>query len=343
MLWGNMNYSFNQATMGYLAGSDFSQAISTARGWSQPSLITYMESHDEERLMYKNINFGNAAGSYNIKNLNTGLKRNEMTAAFCFMIPGPKMIWQFGELGYDYPINYCQNGTINNNCRTDAKPIKWDYLQVTNRKRLYEVYSALLKLRTHPLYKAGFLTNRVDQSLNGTFKWLRLTTDSSNLLVVGNFDVNDASGTVTFQNAGTWYDYLTGETITATGSAQNISLQAGEYHLYVNRNVTNVITTPVFEIPGINSKLSINVFPNPLNTNSQVKIELPAGGSLRLEVTNALGQTHSMYNVGYRAKGVYLFSISDIMHNSSIGSQGIYLLKVIYNGNVHTIKMVAAK
>lgn len=22
-------------------------------------------------------------------------------AAFCFTVPGPKMIWQFGELGYD--------------------------------------------------------------------------------------------------------------------------------------------------------------------------------------------------------------------------------------------------
>ena len=52
----------------------------------------------------------------------------EMSAAFFFTIPGPKMIWQFGELGYDYSINHCANGTINNNCRLDAKPIRWDYL-----------------------------------------------------------------------------------------------------------------------------------------------------------------------------------------------------------------------
>ncbi len=343
MLWGNMNGAFNEATMGYLGGSDFSGGISIVRGWSQPSLVTYMESHDEERLMYKNINFGNASGVYNIKNLNTGLKRNEMAAAFCFMIPGPKMIWQFGELGYDYSINYCQNGTTNTNCRLDPKPIKWDYLQVTNRKRLYEVYAALLKLRTHPLYKAGFVTNRVDQSLTGAFKWLKLTTDSSNILVVGNFDVNDASGSVTFQNAGTWYDYLTGETITATGGAQNISLQAGQYHVYVNRNVTNVITTPVFDIPGTSSKLKINVYPNPINTSSQVSIEMPASGSLRIEVANALGQTQSIYNAGYRAKGVYQFSVNDITQNFPVSTKGIYFLKVVFNGNVHTIKMMAAK
>jgi len=38
--------------------------------------------HDEERLNYKNINFGNSAGAYNIKDPATALKRNEMAAAF---------------------------------------------------------------------------------------------------------------------------------------------------------------------------------------------------------------------------------------------------------------------
>ena len=50
-----------------------------------------------------------------------------MVAAFLTMIPGPKMIWQMGELGYDYSINTCTNLTINNNCRLDEKPIRWDY------------------------------------------------------------------------------------------------------------------------------------------------------------------------------------------------------------------------
>ena len=93
------------------------------------------------------------SAAYNVKDLSTGLHRNEMAAAFFFMMPGPKMIWQFGELGYDYSINTCQDGTVNNNCRTDAKPIKWDYLQVVSRQRLHDVYAALLKLRANPFLK----------------------------------------------------------------------------------------------------------------------------------------------------------------------------------------------
>lgn len=42
----------------------------------------------------------------------TALKRMQQAAAFFFTIPGPKMIWQFGELGFDYSIEY--NGRVGN-------------------------------------------------------------------------------------------------------------------------------------------------------------------------------------------------------------------------------------
>ncbi|HEU5164556.1 MAG TPA: hypothetical protein VFU29_03405, partial [Chitinophagaceae bacterium] len=129
---------------------------------------------------------------------------------------------------------------MNDACRLDPKPIRWDYIQNLSRQRLYDIYSALLKLRFHPLYKNGFLTDRVTQNLTGAFKWLQITTDTSNVCIIGNFDVNTTTNTITFQNAGTWYDYLNGNTFTATGTPQTISLQAGEFHLYLNRNVTNV-------------------------------------------------------------------------------------------------------
>ena len=95
---------------------------------ANPHLVSYMESHDEERMMYKNLQFGNTANaSHNVRDLNMALKRIEMCAGFFLTAPGPKMIWQFGELGYDFSINRCVDGTINNNCRLDNKPIRWDY------------------------------------------------------------------------------------------------------------------------------------------------------------------------------------------------------------------------
>jgi hypothetical protein len=68
----------------------------------------------------------------------------ELVSAFLFTIPGPKMLWQFGELGYDYSINRCTDGTIKNECRLSNKPIRWDYLNDPRRKSVYNTYSSLI-------------------------------------------------------------------------------------------------------------------------------------------------------------------------------------------------------
>ena len=88
MLWGNHNYDYNEATMGY--PSNFSGISYKNRGWASPNLVGYMESHDEERLMYKNLTYGNSSGSYNIKDIRVALNRMKLAGAFFFTIPGSK-------------------------------------------------------------------------------------------------------------------------------------------------------------------------------------------------------------------------------------------------------------
>ena len=51
-----------------------------------------------------------APGYYNVKNLNTSLERLKSAGSIFFLLPGPKMIWQFGEVGYDISIDY--NGRL---------------------------------------------------------------------------------------------------------------------------------------------------------------------------------------------------------------------------------------
>ena len=139
MVWGNHNTNYNQATMGFSDNTDFSWISYKNRGWSVPANVSYMESHDEERLMYKNLQYGNSNGSYDIQNLPTALDRIELASAFYMTVPGPKMIWQFGELGYDYSIDY--NGRVGN------KPILWNYFEEQDRKDLYDTYAKLIQLK----------------------------------------------------------------------------------------------------------------------------------------------------------------------------------------------------
>lgn len=338
MLWGNSNYNFSEAAMGWVPTSNFEYGIFKVRNWAKPHLITYMESHDEERMMYKNLQFGNASGAYNTKDIFTALKRMEMCAAYFTMIPGPKMIWQFGELGYDYSINSCTNGTINNNCRLDPKPVKWDYLQNISRQRLYDIYSALLKLRFHPFYKNGFLTDRVTQNLSSGFKWLQITTDTSNVCLVGNFDVSTVTGQVTFQNAGTWYDYLNGTTFTATGTAQNITLQPGEFHLYLNRNVTNIVTTPVSNINNPANRFRLSVYPNPVAENAVIEIENKETGLARIDWYNETGQKIKEQSLGILSTGIHKIHLSAKDLQGKV--PGIYLFRIQIKNQSQTKKII---
>ena len=299
LLWGNGNYSYNQASMGYPNESDFSWTFANVRNWTNPFLVSYMESHDEERLMYKNINFGNnSVPVYNIRDTTIALQRQELVAAFFFTVPGPKMIWQFGELGYDYSINYCSDGSINNSCRTSDKPIRWDYLQQERRKKLYDVYSKLIKLRTNPLFKDMFVTNVTEQNLGGYIKSIILKSQPNKIVVVGNFDVYAQTATITFPTAGIWYDYLNNTTFNATGSPQSFLMKPGEYHVYTSVNAALPVTLISFTAKNDGSNNVLNwKTTNEVNLQSfEIEKSIDGSNFNFLASVNATGDGQYIFN-----------------------------------------------
>lgn len=263
MLWANANHTFNEATMGYNTGngSDFKFLYFENKNWDVPHNIGYMESHDEERLMYKNLQFGNSGSNYSVPNLVTSLERNAMASAFFFAIPGPKMVWQFGELGYDFSINRCENGTVNPNCRLSPKPIKWDYLDNALRANLNTVYSKMITLKkSHPAVRDGQATLKVNPAL----KKMHLNHSDGNICIIGNFGVEEATIDPEFQHTGTWINYLSGNDYIVNDVNENIVLAPGEYYVYVD----NLDFTAVDDLETFENEISI--FPNP--ANSFVKI-----------------------------------------------------------------------
>ena len=261
----------------------------------------------------------------------------ELNAAFLFTIPGPKMLWQFGELGYDYPINYCiQDGSINNGCRTGNKPIRWDYLNDARRKSVHSTYSKLINLRFHPWYKDAFMDGTVDRSLNGAFKWLRVRTgnDSSDLVVIGNFDGSTQIGTVTFPVQGTWFDHFNNTTFSATGTAQSISLLPGEFRVYTNRNVNNITTTPVSNVPWNGTTMAAKIFPNPVQAAYTLEISIPQSGNTVVQLYNSNGQFLRTVHNGFLTRGT-----RQIPLNRPATSAGTYFLKITLKGETKTIPL----
>ncbi len=222
MLWANMNHTFNQNTKGANSNTDISWISYKERGWNNPNVVGYMESHDEERIMYNNLQFGNSVGNYTVKNLSTALSRMETAGAFLFGIPGPKMIWQFGELGYDKSID--ENG------RVGRKPILWEYKNDNARKQVYNTWATFIKFKqTIP----AFSSTNFDLNGTGLTKSILLKHTDGDVLIVGNFDLVEKSFNVTFSQTGTWYEYFTGaEKSINTNTVQNITLKPGAYKLY---------------------------------------------------------------------------------------------------------------
>ncbi|MGB3801211.1 MAG: alpha-amylase family glycosyl hydrolase, partial [Lewinella sp.] len=228
--------AYLEGAMGYNEGnqSDISSALAENRGFDQRSLVAYMESHDEERLVYKNLQFGNSSGSYDVTELATALDRAELASAFFYTLPGPKMLWQFGELGYDYPINYCVDGTVNEGCRTGPKPIVWEYRNNADRQDLYHTIADLLYVRNNYDYFHGEVTA---SGLAGEMKYVHLDSDDGQAALLGNFGVTSATLANPFPTAGTWYEYFSGEAVDVTDAAAAMELAPGEYRLYLSEDI----------------------------------------------------------------------------------------------------------
>ena len=92
LVWGNASGTFAAAVMGSneLSNSDFSGASYQKRGFQKPGLVAYMESHDEERQMFRTLTFGKSFGSYDTKEINTALSRSQLATTFFLSLPVQK-------------------------------------------------------------------------------------------------------------------------------------------------------------------------------------------------------------------------------------------------------------
>ena len=146
------------------------------------------------------------------------MRRAGACAAFFLTVPGPKMIWQFGEIGYDYSINY--------NDRTGRKPVVTDkYMSQKERRELYDTYSKLLRFRRD---NPRFFDQdaKFSWTPSGTKKTILCSVDGKSFHVVGNFGKQDISHTLP---AGDWKDWQSGETPEST-----ISLKPGQFRLFID-------------------------------------------------------------------------------------------------------------
>jgi len=295
-LWRNVNNSYSQAAMGIQSSSDFSGMSILPRRW-----VGFAESHDEERNFYKAKTWG--SGTIKTDSIYR-ISRVPLNIAFTTLVPGPKMVWQFGEMGYDYSIEALGG-------RTSEKPSAFAWLDLSSRKAAYDKSSKIITLRK--LYPTAFTQGNFALNIY-TNDWtngrrIALTHADLNMVVLGNFQPSGSTTTnPNFPKAGTWYELLTGEVLNVTNTNMTISMNAGDLKIYTDRIVN----------PGSGlkeAKIDINCTVYPGVTTGKLWIS-SATEVEKVNIYNVQGALQSAYSnvteidASGLASGIYLMEVN---------------------------------
>jgi glycosidase len=309
MVWANQNGDARNAVKGF--ASDFSRFSYKARGFKNPAAVGYMESHDEERMVFDAMKNGKESFA-----LSTVLERVKAAASVFMTIPGPKMLWQFGELGYDVSID--QNG------RTGRKPVRWEYFQDPERLKLYKVFAELIKLKTT---SEVFKTTDFTLDAAGFVKKTILNSTTNKVVIIANTDVAINTVGNIFPNEGKWYDYFTGTETNVTDLTFRYTLRPAEFHIYTTiplpKPEADLVPWKALGASVLAVENEINedalVYPNPSRGLIQVEIPSFNQGVFTLKINDVVGnilwekeqrggQKNYSLDIRNLPKGIYLLN-----------------------------------
>lgn len=307
MSWKKMNEQYCQAAMGYQENSTFRGMWTGDESRPFGSTVAYMESHDEERMGAKQIQYG--AGTIP-GSLMQRMRRLGSNAAFSMLVPGAKMIWQFGELGYDIS---------GGNGDTDPKEPHWEYYDNAQRKGLYDTYSTLLNIRrSNPeLFSEDaefYWTVGNNDWETGRFITMR-SADGSKELVAAYNPTTSGSKTFsyTFDNPdGTYYAALQSHGVSsATFDAKAGTITLPAHSFIVITNMEHAVGVEEIEADGMEGYRNISIFPNPASNFIQVN----SSDVNRIEVYSLAGQMvaasegENMMDISALTAGTYIVRI----------------------------------
>ncbi len=282
---------------------------------SSDRFIGYAESHDEERVAYKAFTeAGQTQG-----NLPKILKRLQAMGSVLFLVPGPKMLWHFGDLGWDKSLWTCSNGNVSFNapdCKLDTKPQpQWanSWLADPARSAIYNSWARMIDLKkTEPIFENGQFAWNFTQTGKprlDVFTTTFQTNELSYVFVLTNF--SDATyNTSGFPYTGTWYNLMDDTPLTVTATNQNVSIEPGGFRVFGNKPST-ILGTENFVL---NNKLAI--YPNPgkdyfsLNTATTDVSIYNVTGQLVKSFRNPM-KKDAQFNIGDLKKGLYLIKVED--------------------------------
>ncbi|WP_317196350.1 alpha-amylase family glycosyl hydrolase [Candidatus Kaistella beijingensis] len=333
MMWDKETNPYNQNTMGFATNSNFNRVKYSAHGFTERRAMSYGESHDEERIMYKNINFG-APGA---NTLAEALQRQKSYGAVFLTVPGPKMIWQFAELGFDKSIFMCTNGTVNTDndatpgdCKLDPKPSAFglNYDTDAARKSVYDTWAKILEIRlSSQVFNTKTFNVESGNLMPRIFIWNDASTEPlKNVVILANFTTSSQSIVPDFPYTGNWVNLMDNSAVPVASTTAPITIEAGGFRIF-----GNAPALATSETGNVKNAVSLVITQNPV-TN----------GTANIRYTNAVNGTLAIYDLS----GKLVKSVKTAKSNGdeavSINGlkSGMYLIQLKSDKGVAVTKMV---
>jgi 1,4-alpha-glucan branching enzyme len=281
--------------------------------------IGYAESHDEERVAYKAM----TESGQTVNNLPKVLRRMSAMGAVHLLVPGPKMIYHFGDLGYNSSIFTCNNGTVNSpsdaitgDCKLDTKPQpQWvdNWMANVERKKVHDDWAKMIDMKTREnVFENGTHSWNFSQTGRPRLDVYTSTTQTSNLSYV--FVLTNSANTVYnaaggFPFAGTWYNLIDGTPFEVTNVNMTIPIEVDGYRVFGNKQVS--LSADQFD-----TVANVKLFPNPsseyfsINTTTS-KVEVYSVTGQLVKSFDASNDSNYQFNISELKQGMYIVKMTD--------------------------------
>ena len=230
--WANINYNSCQFAMGFDSDASLARFYAPRDGRTWGSTVSYAESHDEERMAYKQGQWGAAGVKGNIP---MSMRRLGSVGAQMLMSPGAHMIWQFQEFGADQTTKDANGGN-----NTGNKLVVWNYLDNPDRHGLMTSYSELANFRLdNPQLFDRNDNVSVSLAATGSMRTIRLSSDNSQAVLLVNPSVSQPFNAVV-DNASGLKIYSQSYNCNATVNGNIVTVEPGAYVLLGTTNLVGV-------------------------------------------------------------------------------------------------------
>lgn len=300
---------------GSFEGSTYGDMYKTAQGIdysfdgfkNTEACINYVESHDEQRVIFEAQTNGLSYAQ--------AVKKAELAAEVLLTSSGVPMLYMGAELGMD------TERTLDHN------PVRWFYLDVPDLAKLHQKYKDLIWLRKR--YEA-FRSENIDVVYRSNTRRVLVhhrTADGEPSAVVAiNFNSHDQVIDLNFPESGQWWEYLSGEILNLSGTTQSgYTIPASTARIFVNEkqwvDVDNNVTLPT-------EYALYQAYPNPFNPSTTVRFDLPEATEVHVNIYDIRGRLiWSNEGMSYEA-GKHQVSWNGNSLNQEQQATGVYILEL---------------